>query len=256
MFIDWFTVSAQIINFLILVWLMKHFLYKPILDAIDARERKIAATLTEANAKKSEAQKEHDAFQYKNQEFDQRSNALLKQATEEVAIERAHLLEEARKAADILSAKRRETLINETRDLNQILRRRIQEEVFSITRKVLIDLSSKDLEECISEMFIHRLRTIDDTSKTMFTDTLKNKDSFIVIQSSFELPEKQRLSLQKALRKFFAADIALRFEVSPNLIGGIELIMQGQKVAWSISDYLTSMEKSINDLLNKSSWKA
>ena len=42
MLIDWFTVGAQALNFLILVWLLKRFLYKPILDAIDAREKRIA----------------------------------------------------------------------------------------------------------------------------------------------------------------------------------------------------------------------
>ena len=42
MLIDWFTVAAQALNFLILVWLMKRFLYKPILHAIDAREERIA----------------------------------------------------------------------------------------------------------------------------------------------------------------------------------------------------------------------
>ena len=42
MLIDWFTVVAQVVNFLILVWLLKRFLYKPILDAIDAREKRIA----------------------------------------------------------------------------------------------------------------------------------------------------------------------------------------------------------------------
>jgi len=45
MLIDWFTVGAQIVNFLILVWLLQHFLYKPILNAIDAREKRIAANL-------------------------------------------------------------------------------------------------------------------------------------------------------------------------------------------------------------------
>ena len=38
MLIDWFTVGAQALNFVILVWLLKHFLYKPILNAIDVRE--------------------------------------------------------------------------------------------------------------------------------------------------------------------------------------------------------------------------
>ena len=78
--IDWFTVVAQAINFLILVWLLKRFLYKPILHAIDEREKGIAAQLAEAEAKKAEAQKERDDFQHKNEAFDQERAALLKKA--------------------------------------------------------------------------------------------------------------------------------------------------------------------------------
>jgi F-type H+-transporting ATPase subunit c len=51
MLIDWFTVGAQLLNFLILAWLLKRFLYRPILDALDAREQRIAAELADADAK-------------------------------------------------------------------------------------------------------------------------------------------------------------------------------------------------------------
>ena len=81
MLIDWFTVCAQALNFLILVWLMKRFLYKPILDAIDAREKKVAAELADANTKKTEAQKDRDDFQHKNEEFDRQRAALMTKAT-------------------------------------------------------------------------------------------------------------------------------------------------------------------------------
>ena len=80
MLIDWFTVGAQALNFLILVWLMKRFLYKPILQAIDAREKRIALSLADADAKKAEAQKERDEFEKKNEEFDQQRAALLSKA--------------------------------------------------------------------------------------------------------------------------------------------------------------------------------
>ena len=105
MLIDWFTVGAQALNFLILVWLMKRFLYKPILHAIDAREKRIAAELANADAKKAEAQKERDEFQHKNEEFDQQRAALLSKATDEAQAERQRLLDEARKAADRLECK-------------------------------------------------------------------------------------------------------------------------------------------------------
>ena len=72
MLIDWFTVAAQVLNFLILVWLLKRFLYRPILDAIDAREKRIAlAELADAAAKRTEAEQERDEFQHKNAAFEQ-----------------------------------------------------------------------------------------------------------------------------------------------------------------------------------------
>jgi F-type H+-transporting ATPase subunit b len=110
--IDWFTVAAQLINFLILVWLLKRFLYRPILDAIDAREARIAAELADADTKKAEARKERDDFQHKNAAFEQQRAALLSQARDEAKAERQRLLDEARQAADILSAQRIQTLQN------------------------------------------------------------------------------------------------------------------------------------------------
>ena len=69
--INWFTVIAQLFNFILLVWLMKRFLYAPILAAIDEREKKIKAQLNDAKAQKSEAKKEQEEFNAKNADFDQ-----------------------------------------------------------------------------------------------------------------------------------------------------------------------------------------
>src|SRR5450432_153154 len=124
MLIDWFTVIAQVVNFLILVWLLKRFLYRPILDAIDAREKRIAAELADADAKKAEAQRERDEFQHKNEEFDRERAALLTKATEEARAERERLLNEAREAADALKAKREESMSNEANSLSQAISRR------------------------------------------------------------------------------------------------------------------------------------
>src|SRR5271170_4570447 len=135
MLIDWFTVCAQALNFLILVWLMKRFLYKPILHAIDEREKRIATELADAGTKKAEAQKERDEFQHKNEEFDQQRAALLSKAIDEAKAERQRLLGEARQAADELSAKRQEALRNGARSLNKAISNRAQQEVFAIARK-------------------------------------------------------------------------------------------------------------------------
>ncbi len=251
MLIDWFTVVAQALNFLILVWLMKRFLYRPILHAVDAREKLIAGELADAAAKKAEAQKERDEFQHKNEEFDQQRAALLSKATDEAKTERQRLLDEARKSADALTAKRREALRNEALNLNQALRSRTQQEVFAITRKALTDLATTSLEERIGEVFNRRLRELDDKTKSMLGEALKRNPEAALVRSAFELPAAQQAAIQNALNETFSAEIRIRFETAPELVSGIELAANGQKVAWSIADYLTALETGVNQLLKE-----
>lgn len=259
MLIDWFTVGAQALNFLILVWLLKRFLYKPILHAIDAREKRIAAELADADAKKAEAKKERDEFRRKNEEFDQERAALLGKATEAAQAERRRLLDEARTAADALSAKRQETLRNDAKNLSQAISRRTQHEVFAIARKALADLATTSLEERLGEVFVRRLREMDGPAKEILAGALKSAAEPALVRSAFDLPPEQRTAIQNALNETFAADpsaplragIPVRFETAPDRIGGIELAANGQKVAWSIAEYLASLEKGVGELLKE-----
>jgi F-type H+-transporting ATPase subunit b len=251
MLIDWFTVIAQALNFLILVWLMKRFLYKPILQAIDTREKRVAAELADADAKKAEAQKERDEFLHKNEEFDQQRAALLSKATDEAKTERQRLFDEARQAADALSVKRQEGLRTDAQNLNQAISRRTQEEVFAIARKTLVDLAATSLEQRLTEVFTRQLRAMHGKAKTTLAEALKTPSGPAVVRSAFDLPAEQRTAIQNALNESFSAEIHIRFETAPDLVSGIELSTNGQKVAWNIADYLMSMEKGIGELLAK-----
>ena len=251
MLIDWFTVGAQALNFLVLVWLMKRFLYKPILHAIEEREKRIATELANADKKKAEAQKERGEFQRKNEEFDQQRAALLSKATDEVQAERLRLLDDARKAADNLSAKRQETLRNDAHNLNQAISRRAQQEVFAIARKALTDLATTSLEERLGEVFTRRVREMDGQTKAGLAEALKTASEPVFVRSAFDLPAEQRTAIQNVLNETFSAEIPVRFETAPDLISGIELTTNGQKVAWSIADYLSSLEKGVDELLRE-----
>ena len=249
MLIDWFTIAAQSLNFLILVWLMKRFLYKPVLNAIDAREKRISTELANADTKKAEAQKEHDEFLQKNTEFDKQRAALLSKATGEAQAERQRLLDEARKAADAATSKRQEALRAEERNLHEAISRRTQQEVFAIARKALTDLATVSLEERLGEVFTRRLREMDGKPKEALGEALKTSSDPGVVRSTFDLPADQRAAIQNALNETFSAEVRVRFETAPELIGGIELTANGQKVAWSIGDYLASMEGGVEELL-------
>ena len=252
MLIDWFTVGAQALNFVILVWLMKRFLYKPILRAIDTREKGIAAELADAAARKAEAQKERDEFQRKNEEIDQQRAALL-EARRRTRRKRSVSGSSTKRgsAADALSAKRREALRNDAKNLNQALGRRIQQEVFAMTRKALTDLATTSLEERMGEVFTRRLREMDGQAKAGLAKALETASDPALVRSAFELPAQQRAAIQHALNETFSADIPVRFETAPDLVSGVVLVTNGQRVGWSIAGYLASLENGVGELLEE-----
>ena len=251
MLVDWFTVGAQALNFLILVFLMRRFLYRPILHAIDEREKRIADELADADAKRADAQKEREEYQHKNEEFDQQRATLLSQATDEAKEERQRLLEEARKAAETLSSKRMEAMRNDAHRLNRAIGDRTRQEVFAITRKALSELAGANLEERLGEVFIDRLRAMDDPTTATLSTALATATEPAIVRSAFDLPAEQRTAIQQAINETFSADIRLRFETAPELVSGIELSTNGLKMGWSIAEYLKSLEEGVGALLKE-----
>jgi len=251
MLIDWFTVAAQIINFVILAWLLKRFLYQPILRAIDARELRVAAKLADADAKKAEAQKEHDEFQHKNEAFEQQRTALMNKVTDEAKAERQRLLDEARHAADALSAKRQEALKNEQRSLNEALTRRAREEVFAIARKALSDLAGTTLEKRMTEIFLHRLHELNDAEMAGLKTAFKASTNPLLVRTAFTLQPEQCAAIEAVIKETLGKEKLVQFETSTNLVSGIEISADGQKVAWSIAGYLASLGESVDKLLKK-----
>lgn len=248
MLIDWFTVGAQVLNFLILVWLLKHFLYQPILDAIDAREDRIAKELADAQAKKADATKERSEFEQKNAAFDKARAELLAQATAAANTERQRLLDAARKDATNLAAKRQKTLQQEAQSLHQEISQRTQTEVFAIARRALSDLAGAKLEERMVAVFVERLQALSSDEKQALTATLRAAPKPIGVRTTFDLAQPEQASVEAAIQLLLGKDTSVRFETAPDLISGIVLLSDSQELAWSIDGYLADLERSIGEL--------
>jgi F-type H+-transporting ATPase subunit b len=256
MLIDWFTVIAQAINFLILVWLLKRFLYRPVLDAIDTREKRIAAKIADADAKDAEAQKQRHDYQQKNQAFDQERSAHMNQVLEAAKAERAHLLDAARQESEDLRVRLAQGLRNEQQSLNEEISRRAREEVFAIARKALSDLAGTSLEQRMTEVFLDRLRDLNVAQITELKSAFKLSTDTLLVRSAFTLSAQQRADIETVVVETLGRQKAIAFIVVPNLVSGIEISSDGRKIAWSIADYVGSLARSVDDLLKNTSEKA
>jgi len=250
MLIDWFTTIAQVINFLILVWLLKHFLYKPILHAIDERETQIATRLSNAEKIQLDAKKNSDELKTKIKQIDDQRSALLTKAEEEAQVEHDRLLEEAKKAIDVFTEKKRKDFKREEAQINKTIIQQVQSEVFAITRKVLMDLTGVTLESQMIDVFLRRLSELNEEEKNIIKSVSSSSSNQGIVRSTFELTQKQRTDIKNIMSEHFNEKNHLQFEISPNLFGGIELTINGRKLAWSVDNYLPSMEKEVHKLLN------
>ncbi|WP_372882115.1 F0F1 ATP synthase subunit B [Psychromonas sp.] len=251
MSIDWFTVFAQIINFLVLLWLLKRFLYQPVLDALDARERRIAKTLSDAAAKEKQAQQERDLFLHKNQQFERQSKKLLESATKAANKEAQHLLESARQVAADLCLQQQATFQRQQQSLCEGLTQKTQQEVFAITRQTLKDLGDAGLEEQILKVFLIRLGELDENDKAIFISAL-SKNNSVRVRTTFVLQAIQQQAFTKALHESFAAKVQISFENDADVVCGIELYIDGHKLAWSMSQYIDSLELHFQQLVRDS----
>jgi len=123
----------------------------------------------------------------------------------------------------------------------------MQQQVFDISRRVLGDLADLSLEQRACEVFIQRLKAVDGTALAALSKALKatSEAAPALLRSAFDLPAPQRDAIQAALAETFGQAIALKVETAPELVGGIELSAQGQKLAWSIADYLRDLSAGL-----------
>jgi F-type H+-transporting ATPase subunit b len=249
MLIDWFTVVAEAVNFLLLVWLLKRYLYKPVLATIAERERLIATQLQDAEKKKTEAQQEQANFRNKNEQFEQQRSALLLEATNAANTERQKLLENARRDSEELRAKLQKTVEDEFDGLSRKIGTLAQQEVFSIVRKTLSDLSGVSLEESTANLFIRRLREMSERQKEEIRSALHGSSKPVLVRCAFELAAPQKTAIEDAVHPLLGEGTKIEFETKSDLVAGIELAANGQKISWSITDYLNSLTESVSQLL-------
>ncbi len=248
MLIDWFTVTAQALNFLILVWLLRRFAYQPVLQAISRREERIAAQLAAAASAEAAANTEREALSGRRLEFEQHRAALLDQATQEAAALRSKLLEQARQDGAAERSRLLAVLRAEQVELELTLAREVRQVVLEIVGKTLQDLAHVELNDAMVEVFLGHLQALGEAERLLLL-TAATSANTPVVRSAFELAPDTRARIRTALAALGASDPDVHFETAVGLVCGIDFTAAGHRLAWSVGDYLAGLEEGIDRIL-------
>lgn len=241
---DLFTFSAQIVNFIVLVVLLRIFLYKRIIDAMDKREERIASRLQEADKREASAREEEEQLKSKNRELDERREELLDEARGDAEKRREELIEQAEEE---VREKKEEWLKAIEEDKNEMMseiREITSESLLGVVRRIVGDLAGEELESQIVHTFLSRLSGATDEER----GGLKGE---ILIRSSFPLDEDQREMIQKQIRDAFSGSASCTFETDDRMSFGIEASTENQKVSWTVDSYIDSLKEEMQNRLER-----
>lgn len=247
MLIDPFTVVAQIVNFLILVALLKHFLYGPITRAMTQREQTIAEQLEHAEQQETLALQETEKLQQMQRDFAAHREQRMAQLRSQLEDQRLTLLEAVEDEVEAARSRWFRALEQEKTTALRAFRQQAAYQLSQTIRQVLQDLADATLEQQMLTVFQRRLNQLPSAERQILHAALTQADGTpILIRSSFPLAAASQTALTHGLQALTPeTTIQPHFDLDPALGCGIELVAPGYKLAWNLDTYLDALEHNL-----------
>ena len=248
--IDWLTVAAQIVNFLVLVWLLQRFLYRPITTAMRRREDRIEARLAEAREARETAEAEERRLKEKEADLDARADAIIADAREEAGELRKRLERELREEMEEKRAAWHYHLAEERDALVASLRRQAGRKVLRIAERVLADYADSDVAERVVGTFTDRLAALDAKTRDALAAAAGDTEATALVETGSALGTDARRKLTRAIQEALSADIDVDYREDPELVMGLRLSIGDYAAEWSAARYLRRLETELGEMID------
>lgn len=222
--LDWSTFLLELFNFLILIWILKRFLYAPVKAAIEARRERVESVLAQANARREEADRMGQAYEARREAWEQERAQARAALDRELAAERARRLDALQAE---LQGRRDKAAILDERQAREAERHN-QEAALSLAAgfgsRLLGRLADQALEARLLAMVIEDLPSLSPGHREALTATAGTEAASVQVRSAYPLNDDQRTALEAALSQA-AGQGGLRyaFDQDPTLIAGLQI---------------------------------
>jgi F-type H+-transporting ATPase subunit b len=247
--IDWLTVVAQIVNFLVLIWLLQRFLYNPITRAMAQRESRIGERLASARAAREQAEREAQSVRDQKQELDRRRDEILEQARREAETLRLQLEEEVREDVEQKRRAWHEHLETEKAQFLNALNKRMAGHVFASMRHILSEFADADLALQMAREFVRKLTDLDEDDRDRLMTAARSAELPALVESGIELPAPARAQITKALHERLEAKFGVQYRTDDDLLVGLRLTVGDQSLEWSAGRYLDRLKGLVDEAL-------
>jgi F-type H+-transporting ATPase subunit b len=236
--LSWPTFILEIVNFLVLVWILKRFLYRPILQAIAQRKALIEKTLGDTKARQSEAEALGQQFQKRLADWEKEKDKLRAEMTEEVAVRHAQMLAALDES---LKQERDKARVVEERRLNEL---RSNAEAAGIaagvqfTARLLDRAAAPELEAKLITLAMEDLQSLPADQIENLRSACRQAGLQIKVASAHTINAAQRDAIEQALKKLTQDRAAVLFAEDNRLRAGLRISIGPWMLRANLADEL------------------
>lgn len=217
---DWSTFVLEIINFLILVWILKHFLYRPVLRVIARRHADIEQAMVDARRIETEANELKRQSMRELARWEEEKEAAQARLREELAEERDHLMAELQ--TSVAEERERRRVLDERRQHD--FQRSVEEHGIlqgaSFAATLLGRMATPELEELLYNLLLEDLRGLRAEDKRAVAEAAAATGLQLRVESAFVLGEGRRAELAQALAELAGKTLPVEYRENPDLLAG------------------------------------
>jgi F-type H+-transporting ATPase subunit b len=221
--LNWSTFLLEVVNFLVLVWILKRFLYKPVLEAIARRKAAIDKTLSDAQAKHEQAQTLELQYQNRLADWEREKEGLRAALTEELRVQRERLTADLHKALEQEREKERVLAERRLAEMEDHAAEQGVAKGVQFTARLLERLASPELEARLATLVLEDLSQLPPAQRDALREACRDSQRPVKVASAFPLAEGQRSQLLQALREATRENLAATFEQDSSLVAGLRI---------------------------------
>lgn len=243
--LDWTTFILELINFLVLIWILNRFLYRPVMNVIAQRKAAIQKTLSDAEVTRSDARALQAQYENRLTEWEQEREKARAQLREEISGERTRLLEDLRAELD---QEREKSAAVEQRRMKDFMQ---QAEATAIVQggtfasRLLSRLGGPELERRIIDMVMQDLPNLSDNQMQVIRSDPATAGLSTKITSAYPLDKAQREVLCQACRTLVGREVTCEFLEDRNLIAGLRISFGSWVLRANVRDELSFFAESV-----------
>jgi F-type H+-transporting ATPase subunit b len=244
--VNWSTFVLEIINFLILVWIIKHFFYAPVMKIIEKRRNEIRDGLAQVEAKQKEVESVEQKYKSRLAEWENEKNEAREALHKELQSERERL---ERKLEESIEGERKKTQVLAHRQQDEMRRKIEQQSLYlasTFASKLLTSVSGPELEEKLLSLLLQQLESLPDEQRDKVSNLKNNEPVSVNIESAYPVPEKSSKALQNALSKLVDTELKCVFTQNEDLLAGFRICLGPVELDANLQDELRFFAEATN----------